>query len=426
MGLFFSFNFHGKNDRLRTVIWSDQEGYYVYLPAMFIYDGFARIPVKNCCRIKKTTGEVDTKYTYGVAVFELPFFLGAHAIAKSTYDEGHSEECHHANFKPNGFSHVYAYGIMIGAVFWLSLALFFLQKVLRRYVSVPVSILTCILIFFGTNLFYYTIGEAGMSHVYSFFLFSLILWALPAWLRQATWARTLLIGAALGLTVVIRPTNIIFAVVLLAWDVYSWKELQSRVKYLFRQWPRLILMAALAMIIAFPQMLYWHHIHGSWISYSYQEEGFIFWNKPKLFHVWFSYQNGLFMYSPIMLLAIVGLVRNLFQRKMNAPVILGLFLLSSYIFASWWAWWFGGAYGHRSFIEYFALLAIPMASAIDWIFKSRAKWPKFLLLFLGLWLILIQMKMTYMYAPPWDGDAWTWTRFLQTWKQAIRVWRGWS
>ncbi|MCB9232858.1 MAG: hypothetical protein H6581_14395 [Bacteroidia bacterium] len=426
LGLFFTFHFHGQKDRVKNVIWSDQEGYYVYLPAVFIYDGFVKIPVKNCCRIKEGTGEVDTKYTYGVSVFELPFFLGSHALAKVIYNPDHPETCHHDQFKPNGFSLVYAWGVMVCAVFWLSFGLYFLLKVLRRYYSIPISLLTCLVIFLGTNLFYYSIGEAGMSHVYSFAIFALVLWALPSWLEKGSWGKSILIGTALGLSVVIRPTNIIFASVLLGWEVYSWKDLKQRLQFLPGLWPKLILMAILALIIAFPQMLYWHHINGSWVSYSYQDEGFTYWNRPKLFQVWFSYQNGLFMYSPVMLLALAGLVPNLRKRVQSAPFVLVMFLLSSYIFGSWWAWWFGGAYGHRSFIEYFALLSLPLAASLKGLFSLKWKWTHYLVLGVIIWLMLAQMKMTHLYSPPWDGDSWTWDRFVNTWELALKFWKKWS
>lgn len=76
-------NHHRGNEH---TIWSDQEGYYLYLPAVFIYDGFKGIPFKNCCGFTEE-GNVANKYTYGVSLLELPFFLIIHGYATITGSE---------------------------------------------------------------------------------------------------------------------------------------------------------------------------------------------------------------------------------------------------------------------------------------------------------------------------------------------------
>src|SRR5471030_1691058 len=63
------------------VIWSDTEGYYMYLPAVFIQHDIHHVPLKSMNARKNDKGEVVMKYTCGVAFFYLPFFLAAHAYA---------------------------------------------------------------------------------------------------------------------------------------------------------------------------------------------------------------------------------------------------------------------------------------------------------------------------------------------------------
>jgi hypothetical protein len=64
----------------RSVIWSDAEGYYKYLPGLFILHDFHRLDAGSVWPYYNRQGEYVNKYTCGVAYFELPFFLGAHAI----------------------------------------------------------------------------------------------------------------------------------------------------------------------------------------------------------------------------------------------------------------------------------------------------------------------------------------------------------
>ncbi|MFT4595142.1 MAG: hypothetical protein ACI9UR_000747, partial [Bacteroidia bacterium] len=53
--------------KINGVIWSDQEGYYIYLPAVFIYGGFEDVPCVNGCTTVERNGSkyTFTKYTYG-------------------------------------------------------------------------------------------------------------------------------------------------------------------------------------------------------------------------------------------------------------------------------------------------------------------------------------------------------------------------
>jgi len=59
------------------LFWSDMEGYYIYLPATFIYGGFDQVKVADKEYLKpfsETNPKIYTKYTCGVALMEAPFF----------------------------------------------------------------------------------------------------------------------------------------------------------------------------------------------------------------------------------------------------------------------------------------------------------------------------------------------------------------
>jgi cobalamin biosynthesis protein CobD/CbiB len=65
-----------------------------------------------------------------------------------------------------------------------------------------------------------------------------------------------------------------------------------------------------------------------------------------------SSRNGLFFFSPVLLLGLVGL---LLRRRMHeprwfvTPILLGGVILW-YLNASWYAWYFGDAFGGRGYI----------------------------------------------------------------------------
>lgn len=159
---------------------------------------------------------------------------------------------------------------------------------------------------------------------------------------------------------------------------------------------------------------------GKWFYYSYTGEQFVYWNKPKIAAVLFDPQNGLFLYSPMALLMVAAIFYALKIRRYQAASIALIFAVSTYLFASWWAWWFGGAFGHRSYIELYALLALPFAGLVAYVLHLRSRLLKtgfFLLLSL---LMAYSVRMSFLYAHlpgPWDGADWRWN-----WEKMRWIW----
>ena len=393
---------------LRSVIWSDAEGYYMYLPAAFIIQDFHKVPEGSMNARKNEQGEVVIKYTCGVSFFYLPFFAAAHAWTAWKGED------------PNDyFNRHYLRAIAWCGFFFGFVGLYFLRRTLLRTYSEKVTALTIFSILLGTNLFHYVTREMSISHSFSFCLFAFVAWLTPRFLSRMSWKNTLLLGAALGWVTLIRPTNLMLALFVLLFDVYSWKALKERVAALWSAWPKLLGAAAVAFLFFIPQMLYWHEMTGFWLRYSYEGEDFIYWNKPKIADVLFDVQNGLLLYSPIVLFALIGIGIGWRQKRHQAPAMTLIFVLATYIFASWWAWWFGGAFGHRCYVEFYALLALPMAGFYESVLKARPR-VRVPVLVLALFLIYYGVKMSFLYNQlpgPWDGWDWRWN-----WEKILWVW----
>lgn len=398
----YSISYH-QGEKIRGVIWSDMEGYYLYLPAVFINGGFKDLKCYSGCSVpNKELGWVHTKYTYGVAVLELPFFAIAHVIASTT------------TFENDGYSKPYAYALLASGLFYFLIGLLLLRKfLLKRFSTWPVN-LVLLSIGLGTNAYYYATVGAGMSHIYSFFLFSLLLILTESWQGKRGFAITLGLALVSALIVLIRPTGII----MLLWIPFSGLKdmagFKGRLHYLFTS-GLAFLIPILGFLLFLPQLFYWQAFSGNFFTYSYGNEGFSHWANPKIFQVLFSHQNGLLMYSPIIALALVGLYPMWKKQRSNTLLIISVFLVATYTFASWWAWWFGGAFGHRSYVEYFAVLAIPMAYFYSWAGKAPF-WIKLLGVVLFLASLYANARMVFAYRPPWDGVDWTWERYWKIWE----------
>ena len=77
--------------------------------------------------------------------------------------------------------------VSIASIIYYLLSIFFISKI-AKFFNVPekISLVGCLVFFFGTNLFHYTIQEPSMSHVYSFFAISLFLYMFTKLLEKAT------------------------------------------------------------------------------------------------------------------------------------------------------------------------------------------------------------------------------------------------
>lgn len=379
------------------VLWSDAEGYYLYLPAIFVYGGFDKIPVRTEGQFPKYPGTEKrfTKYTSGVALMQAPFFFVAHARAG-------------ADGKADGYSSFYIYGVLWAGLFYAVCGVWLLVKTLQRHFPHGVSWFAVMAIFWGTNLYHYTVHEPGMSHVYSFFLMSALLWLTPRWYDSPLRTRwVLLLGLVAGMMVLIRPTNIVALLYPALYGVSGWSDFKARLRFFASNAGRLWPAVAVAAAVWLPQMAYWKYISGDWFIYSYGDEGFIYWNRARMAQVLFDIKNGWLLFSPLMGISLLGIFMGFWRNRNNERWIGLIWLISWYLFASWWAWWFGGAFGHRSFIDLYPLLALPFAGVVHVVFRSRN------FIFIGIFIAVVaaltyySLGLTSHYlSPHYEWDTW--------------------
>lgn len=405
--LFLSFNRHSKSGlfNYHSEVWADKAGYFVYLPATFQY-GFKAASFPDSIdhytgdgfNLNQISNRVETKYTYGVALLQSPFYLISNLFA--SVDES-----------PVGFSKSYQKSINVAGVFYGVLGLVFLGLFLRFYVSTVTIYWTLTILFFGSHLFYYTIDETGMAHVYLFCLLAVLIyyWKKSSYLALSSFWSKLGIGFIVGLILIIRPTSILFLVIVFLWDIKSITAFKQRVQQIF-QLSYLIPIVVGTLIAILPQLIYWKFTFGQYIYFSYREEGFR-WLSPQPLSTWFSPNNGLFLYVPLFLLILISLRHMVVNKYANGWLIIFTFLLISYVFSAWWDWSFGCSFGARSFVEYLVLLSVPLAFFIQ-SYSSRSILFKVVIVLSTLLIVSYNLKMTYSYDGCFYGDHdWDWDYF---------------
>ncbi len=408
--LFLTLNLHSRLGvfTYQSEIWADRAGYYVYLPATFMarYD-INRFPEQVDkktgwgFRLDPRTHKVRTKYTYGVALMLAPSFLVTWGLSEVLHMD-----------PAGGFSLLFHRMIDVTAWLYLVLGLFFLYRVLVWYFNRSYSLLLVFLTLAGTNLFYYGLRDTLMSHVYSFFLFSIFLFFLLKYLESKRYIWFLLLSLAGSIATLIRPTDVILFGLIFLWNVDSRSALARRWREILT--PRKILtLLGVLFLVTLPQMIYWKYVFGSFFHYTYGQEGFDYFARPHILKVWFAPLNGLFLYNPLYLVMIAGVIFMIFSRKTNGWVILLYFLAISYLCGSWSTWYFGCGFGQRMFIQYLPLFVIPMGYLVRYIFRNRPVPVSILLTVLMLAMSFYNIRISFTYKSCFYGSTWDWDQYAR-------------
>lgn len=364
-----------QNNRHTPLVW-DVAQYYSYLPATFInhgsFDACGELApylifAPDSTRIPKTT--------YGMSIPYSPFFALGYKIAVNE------------KAKRDGISQPFIDCLHWGSIFYGLLGLFLLRIFLLYYFSEWATAITLAIVFLGTNLFSYVLAYSEMTHGYLFMLVSALLLTIRRWYIKPGWWITVLLAFLIALISLIRPTEIILSLLFVFWMVDSKQDLLDRIKFLFRQFKYLLIIPLMIVLIWIPQFIFWKHHTGSYFYFSYPGERFFF-NDPQIINILFSYRKGWFVYTPLILLAFIGFFFMRGPIKKTRPVLVFLILGLIYLLSCWWDWHFGGGFGGRGFIQYYAFLAIPIASLTDYIIAEEP-WFRFKSWLQAIFLVII-------------------------------------
>lgn len=405
--VFLTFNKHSKAREYsyQSQIWADKAGYYIYLPAFFKYEFDGRLLHSDIEKktgfgfsVDDSTGTIHTKYTCGVALLQLPWYLAADLTAR-LFD-----------FKPDGFSSPYRWAIDISSIFCLVLGLYFLDRVVTIIGISAYGRLASLFILAGTNLYYYAVTDSGMSHVYSFFLFSAFLYLIyhTQFMQQNGLLNCFLLGIMCGMIILIRPTNVIFLSSYLFLGIQKPEDIAAR----FHRFMKIRLLAPTiigCLIAVLPQLIYWKIISGHWVSYSYGQESFM-WSKPQFMQVLLAPKNGLLPYSPLFILIFWSFLT---QKNSSRVFFICVFIVITYLFSCWWDPSFGCSLGARSYVEYLALFALPFASLFENL-QFHSKVTRVVVLLFVLMSVGVNLKITYSYDGCFPGTwEWDWDAYVR-------------
>ncbi len=336
----------------------------------------------------------------GPAIAWSPFFAAAHAYVR--WERAHGR----VRYAADGFAPPYRRAAALGTPAYVLASLLLLGGALagrfgRRlgWTALGAAVL-------ATPVVYYTLVVPAMAHGLTFAACAALLWAcLRA--RDAPSPRGwLLVGLLLGLAALMRWQSAVWALFVVTLALGDLRAGRVRPTWLAGG-------AALSLVVLAPQVLAWRALYGRWLTVP-QGPGYMDWSAPHLADVLFSADHGLFAWSPIAWLALMGLAVGL---RRDTLVHVGALLVCAA--AAWvngsvtdWDWAAGDAFGARRFDVAVPLLAWGLAvllrAAAPALARAPLMAPAALLLVLAAWnlgLVALFRRGGYDGAVPLDRLA---------------------
>ena len=237
-----------------------------------------------------------------------------------------------------------------------------------------------------------------MEHYFLFTFYAILTYYTIKWYNEQKLKYAIIVGLSIGLITLIRPSEIVCALIPLLW--YSKKQnfYKGKFKLFKTHLSHLITSITCIFIVLSLQFLYWKSITGQYLFYTYTNagEGLDF-LSPHTFNFLFSFRKGWFIYTPIMIFSFIGLY---YLYKKNRPIFFAIsafIIVDIYIISSWTTWWYaGGSYSSRSLVPAYVLLAIPLGYFIEKV-KSASILSKFIFISIGLFLIILNLFQTWQF-----------------------------
>lgn len=303
--------------------------------------------------------------TIGCALLWSPFYAVGDLTARTLRDAGH-------DVTVDGYSRPYLAAVAYGSAVYGFLAVLLSIGAARRVLlRVPVvegderrgpgaSLKGALLIWVGTPLLFYMYVAPPMSHACSAFAVAVFV---TVWLHvRRTWTtgQVILLGLSGALMAMVREQDVFFLL---------GPALDFAISQVPRERWRAIGKGALgtaAFAIGFlPQIVAYMRLNGH-PTPSRLVTRKMTWTAPHAMEVLFSPAHGFFIWTPLAVLAIAGLVvlaiRHQQDRRRLAILALLMVALQIYVGGSVESWSVAGAFGQRRFVALTVLLTIGLAA----------------------------------------------------------------
>lgn len=346
------------------------------------------------------SGLLSNPFPVGSAILWSPFY----AVADRLCHGDPAGQC-------SGYEPVYVAGVMVGTVFWGTLGLALCALALRSLfptASPGLAGLAILTVALGTPLLFYLTVDVDYAHGNQFFAVALLLFLTARILGGGSagpWSG-FAYGLAVGLAFLIRWQDLVFGLLAVPVTLALPRH---------RRWAFALAAGAGLVVGMLPQLLVWRALYGSWLTIP-QSGSFLSLANAAPLAFFFSTWNGVFLWHPLVLLALVGLLEY-FRRPVGGPgaasaaggpgvasavggpgaawvalgVAAGLIIVAE-VGVSMLAldWWSGGAFGQRRLVSLAPLLCVGMLQIYEGA-RAAPGWRRALLVALVALLVALNL-----------------------------------
>lgn len=345
----------------------DTIGYHAYLVELFV-DGDLKIDDLSYYEsiinqygnagslyqfVPTDIGGFITKYSSGWAILNAPFLGVGHLFAGLL------------DYPQDGFSYPYEVATWVASLFYTLVGLIFMRLVLLHFFTEKLTSFLLVVLVLGTNYLHMNYSCIGVSHVYIFPFYALLIWLTIQFYKLPRINISIGIGLCLGVLMLIRPTEVLAGLIPIVYGITSIQSLRDRLVKIFTT-KHYYVAFAIMLSVYLIQIAYWKYTTNEFLFYSYTNsaEGLDF-NRPYLLEVMFSFRKGWFIYTPIMLLIGVGLVRVYHLKKEWFWPLLAFFVLNLYVVSCWTVWWYAGSFSQRALVHSYPVYIIIIGFAFS-------------------------------------------------------------
>ncbi|MBU0703847.1 MAG: glycosyltransferase family 39 protein [Chloroflexi bacterium] len=321
------------------------------------------------------TGLRDNPGAVGSAVLWTPWFLAAHGFTLLGRALG-------LPWIADGYGQQYILAVSLGSTVYAFAALLIAYRLTRDFFVSPAAVLAVAAVWLSSPLVFYMYSHPLMTHTNDAFAYALFLFTWHRTREHRNAAQYGLLGLTAALCALVRNQNAVLVLFPLLEIVFStaragrrgegWKQAASEglLKGGF---------FSVAWWLAFlPQLLVWHAVFGTWLTgnpYAHSGGGTFDFFRPHILGVLFSTNHGLFVWTPLMLPAVLGwfpLWRR--DRRLTSLLVIN-FALQLYVIGSWSSWNGSAAFGQRFFTNMVPAFALGLAALLNMLNQRvRFRW----------------------------------------------------
>lgn len=289
-------------------------------------------------------GYLRNQWSVGPSLLWLPSFVQAHLVVRILRELGW-------DVPADGYSFPYRLACAVATAVYAFAGLFLAYRAAARFTGPAPALLATLAIWLASSLPVYLYFLPFYSHALASFGVSVFLWY---WLTRRPFGRTrewAVWGLMAGLAWQLEPlAGLVLVVAVVEWlaSLRAAGANPLRGEALRRNVASGVAFGAAALLAAAPQLVIKWILHGSPLRTGNLNR--YFWDAPRLLDVGFAAEHGLFLWTPVLLPAALGLARLCRREPVAGVGLLALFASTYYVVASYEAWHGISSFGNRFFV----------------------------------------------------------------------------